>query len=399
MDVKTLQAMTDEQVNAWATRQLFAHGNTIVAAARRHQIPPRLVATCILNELGDYGRSDQVQEHVGPPYDRGSTGMAQITIDTAIRHRLVDVSPEEVEVELRRLSIPGLHPAAAQTIAFERAIWGRLNQPADAIEAASREISLILHTLSQQPGAAWARQFLAGGVIDRARPHDNVQVPFAPNHAVFRNPRALQIEREKALARAVCAAYNSFDILVALNPGPAFFQNIQPGEPYVKARTHGENAANLFAGLLAERGWFGAVAAAPAGSCQWKRVPGFTSFETVRVACECDGRIAEDLRCGPRPVISQPAEIAGLWRHSDGSEVRFTGYGGGYTGALLRLTPLQQRVGFTMGEQTFKLTRVAPDRYEGQIKWRSRDRPAWWQPITLTVSGNSMSPGGWVRLE
>jgi hypothetical protein len=66
---------------------------------------------------------------------------------------------------------------------------------------------------------------------------------------------------------------------------------------------------------------------------------------------------------------------------------------------LLRLTPLQQRVGFAMGEQTFKLTRAAPDRYEGQIKWRSTGRPPWWQPITLTVSGNSMSPGGWVRLE
>lgn len=402
MDVKTLQKMTEEQVHEWAVRQLFPYGDALAAAARRHQIPPRLLATCILNELGDYGAADQVQERVGPPYDRGSTGMAQISIDTAIKHRLVDVGPDEVAAELRALSIPGLAPAAAEKIAFERAIWRRLNQPADAIEGAAREISLILTTLSQRPGA-WARQFLAGGVIDRARPYDSIRIDprFGPSHTVYRDPKLLQIAREQALARAVCAAYNSFDILVAVNPGPAYFDTLGAGEPYANARKHGDNAANLFAGLVATREWFGAVAAAPPpAACQWKRVPGFESFESVRMACECNGQISQDVsRCGPRPVVSQPSEIVGLWQHPDGSQVRFTGAGIEYTGSLVKLTALQKQVGFTVGEQTFRLRRVGPDRYEGEIKWRGTGRAPWWVAITLTVAGNGMSPGGWVRLQ
>ena len=96
-------------------------------------------------------------------------------------------------------------------------------------------------------------------------------------------------------------------------------------------------------------------------------------------------------------VHTASGELAGLWQAPDGSWVRFTGSGAGYTGTLVKLTSLQKRVGFTVGEQTFTLKRITPNRYEGQTKWRERGRQPWWGPVTLTVNGNSMP--GWTRLE
>lgn len=94
-------------------------------------------------------------------------------------------------------------------------------------------------------------------------------------------------------------------------------------------------------------------------------------------------------------------ELKGTWERSDGHIVRFTGRAGGeYTGTIVVLTPLQRDVGFSVGEQTFKLKPDMDGQYSGTIKWRGRGRPAWWQPVTVNVRGDSMTGGAglWRRV-
>jgi hypothetical protein len=78
MNPGTLNDMTEEETLKWIHKQIDPYEDDIRVAAKKHNIPPRLLATVILNELGDYGLGDQLQEVI---FDRGSVGMAQITIN------------------------------------------------------------------------------------------------------------------------------------------------------------------------------------------------------------------------------------------------------------------------------------------------------------------------------
>jgi hypothetical protein len=90
--------------------------------------------------------------------------------------------------------------------------------------------------------------------------------------------------------------------------------------------------------------------------------------------------------------------IIGTWRRNDGHVVRFSGNEKSVTGAIVKLTPLLKRCGFSVGETTFRLTQTGSDSYSGKVRWRSTDGRMWWQKVTMTVSGNSMTGAGhWTR--
>jgi len=98
-------------------------------------------------------------------------------------------------------------------------------------------------------------------------------------------------------------------------------------------------------------------------------------------------------------LSGQTSDLSGQWRRQDGHVVRFSGSGSNYTGTIVVLTDHLKSCRFSVGEQTFKLTRTKADTYEGQIKWRSPDGNAWWESVQLIVKGNAMTGGGsWVRV-
>lgn len=108
-----------------------------------------------------------------------------------------------------------------------------------------------------------------------------------------------------------------------------------------------------------------------------------------------------DLREKPENV-----ELAGVWRRSDGHEVRFQAGGAGYTGTVSRLTPNLQQLGFTTGEETFRLSRAGPMTFKGQIKWRITDGHSVqveWRAVTVTLKDaktmTDSSTGSWTRIK
>ncbi|MGH7890586.1 MAG: hypothetical protein ACRENF_08560, partial [Thermodesulfobacteriota bacterium] len=79
----------------WYENRLSPCKQQMKESSSRHNIPTVLLSTIILNELADINLLDLGQEWIG--VEKGSVGIAQIQIDTAIFHRLVEVSDKEIE--------------------------------------------------------------------------------------------------------------------------------------------------------------------------------------------------------------------------------------------------------------------------------------------------------------
>jgi hypothetical protein len=243
MDPETLGSMSDAAVLGWALRQVGPHLGVMAAAAERHRLPPRLLATCILNELADYGLEDQLQELF---FNTGSVGMAQMQVPRAIEYHRVDIGPHELDACVT--GALAREPASADSgqakeFCQRYLTWQRLNEPGPAIEAAARELDWILDTMNANLSRPWQRRFLTGP-IDRARPY--AQVRPAPDAASGDAAWA----REERLAVAVCTAYNAPSILKARAVGDGQGREAAAENAFLSARRHGRRAARL-AGLLA----------------------------------------------------------------------------------------------------------------------------------------------------
>jgi len=277
MDVDTIEAMSDADRFAWSRKQLDPYQQQVLESARRHNVPPRLLATIILNELADYGVKDKGQEVA---FSEGSVGMAQINVKRAVDHQLVDISTREVDAAWReryglslldtlKWFVPS-YASEQMRDAMELVAWKKLNTPEGAIEAAAREIDWIINQINANLDKPWTKSLL-NGPIDRADPLAAIRTD-APDE---RDPEAIRINKERALALLIVAAYNSDDIITNgnWNPGNPFEQPPEPKlgigiekledaykaylrlkgalPPFYNARTHGVNAKDLFAGLLA----------------------------------------------------------------------------------------------------------------------------------------------------
>lgn len=219
MDPDTLFAMSDPALIEWIVGCLGRFQAQLFESSQAHQIPMQLLAVVILNELGDIGSIDALQD--GLSTSTGSLGIAQIQVDTAMRDGLVDLAPGAARTGLRRAgSSPGVSLSREEIERGERLRTAQLLQvPQVAIEAAAREIELLLNRMARNYSRPWQIQhgFTATG------PMGNVIYDHVGGGSEF--------NRERNLAQMVSGAYNSPDIITARDI--SHFPN---------ATTHGNNA-------------------------------------------------------------------------------------------------------------------------------------------------------------
>jgi hypothetical protein len=215
MSPSELAGMTPADRAAWYVAKLGKYQAQLYASAQRHHIPVQLLAVVILNELADINVLDWAQ--AGPTATRGSLGIAQIQVTTAITDRLVD--PPANAPPPRRTRRGALVPAPLS----REHVGQQLQIPQVAIEAAAREIEILLLQMIANRRRLWQqRSDFTAARLRGDEIYDFVGDPTEPLEA-----------REGLLARMVSAAYNSPQIIVSPVPDPSRYRN---------ANIHGNNA-------------------------------------------------------------------------------------------------------------------------------------------------------------
>jgi hypothetical protein len=220
----------------WIDQQIGPYYEKILVSAQRNNIPPRLLATVILTELGDYSYFDQKQETF---FSTGSVGMAQLAVTTVKEHGLLGNEDDETSIN------PAMEYMGGPDDYRNYEIWSRLNQPDYAIEYAAREIDWLLKEINKNMDKPWQKALL-NGPIDRQDPYENVKP--APGYL------NTQVGKAITLSLLVTAAYNSPDIIRAtwkgfVFPNDPWLTKIEEGGHYINAITHAQNS-RIFAECL-----------------------------------------------------------------------------------------------------------------------------------------------------
>ncbi|MCI0454867.1 MAG: hypothetical protein L0Y68_07735 [Candidatus Dadabacteria bacterium] len=216
----------------WYENKLNPCNKELKESADRNNIPVELLSTIILNELSDINILDLGQEWIG--VGKGSVGIAQIQIDTAIFHKLVDVKEKDIE-EYQNSNeaakkFDGTKPTREE--ALNTLVGKKLSEPGIAVEAAAREIKKILDNIKACYPSPWTNNFLNGEIsLTKGDPYQIYD---------FIKGRGLK-EKKRNLARMVAAPYNSSGIECVQNPGNPFSPN--DGGPFANPRKRGELSA------------------------------------------------------------------------------------------------------------------------------------------------------------
>lgn len=238
MDVATLFGKSDAERRAWYVEGLGVYERQLRESAAAQRIPVQLLAAVILNEMADIDWRDLAQSDLA--VTKGSLGVAQIQIDTAMRDNLFpDLTAAEGErvydqfVDSQRYYSSRVAARMMRTADKERrlAINRRLQVPQHAIDAAAREIRLLLDRMIANPGAAWQT---SGGFT-----HTGLAPGADPQTIYAGVAGAGQREKEQRLTQQTTAAYNSPDIIIATNPST-----------YRNATIHGSNSRLIAADLF-----------------------------------------------------------------------------------------------------------------------------------------------------
>ncbi|MBL0392329.1 DUF4157 domain-containing protein [Ramlibacter monticola] len=218
MDVNTLPA-DDAGLASWYVERLATLQAQLAESAASHRLPMQLLAAVILNELADIGRLDVLQS--GPASFGGSLGIAQIQVETARRDALVDLPPGAHRTGWARSGLHAHDIDAPSMVAMgERLRIGQLLQvPQVAIEAAAREVEMLLTRMAANTTRPWQ---VTHGFTATGPQGDAIYARVGAGN---------QQDREGMLADAVCGAYNSPDVITASDTSR--FSN---------ARIHGGNA-------------------------------------------------------------------------------------------------------------------------------------------------------------
>jgi hypothetical protein len=207
----------------WYINSLGRYQAQLFESALRHHLPVQLLATIILNELADINLFDVWQS--GPATFGGSLGIAQIQVNTALRDHLVDISPGDARRGYQRSGAfpPASLDAQPSEMGVRLHVAQRLQVPAVAIEAAAREVELLLNRMGQNRDRPWQLRhgFRATGAVGDAI------------YEQVGDARDSREAREGLLARMVAAAYNSPDVISASDPSAITYPN---------ANIHGDNA-------------------------------------------------------------------------------------------------------------------------------------------------------------
>ena len=232
MTPDTLRSKSFSERLNWYENKLSPCSQELKESADRNNIPTELLSTIILNELADINLLDLGQEWIG--VGKGSVGIAQIQIDTAIFHKLVDVTVEDIQKYQNSneavQKFGGKKPPRNETIRI--ITGGKLSEPVIAIEAAAREIRKILENIKACSSSPWTNNFLNGEII-LSNGNPNQIYNFIKGESLK--------EKKINLARMVAAPYNSTGIECVENPGNPFSPN--DGGPFSNPRRRSELAA------------------------------------------------------------------------------------------------------------------------------------------------------------
>jgi hypothetical protein len=218
MDVRTLFSMTAAKRLAWYKQQLSSYQSQLQASSNCHQIPMQLLATVILNELGDINWQDVWQQRLA---NSGSLGFAQIQVGTAKSHKLVEQAGDKL-------------PLSDSQVAKRLAI------PEYAIEAAAREVRLLVESMTKNLSNPWQQRFSFSLTSINHLKSANDIYNFIGG--------ATQREKEQNLAELVIAAYNSPGIIEA-KKAASITPNV-PGFIYANGTIHGGNSRHIAAELF-----------------------------------------------------------------------------------------------------------------------------------------------------
>jgi hypothetical protein len=254
VDEDSFDYLSMDQKTSWSNKMLGAWRNHIAASARRNQLPPRLVASCILGELLAFDPVDQAQEYL---FSRGSVGPAQINVGTAIKNNLLKgyITNQMIADEALFLSTNGQNPYGPQQTQ-ELANWTihyrLLKNTEIAIEASARYLSLLVERANQNLNHTWPSRILRGP-ISRNDPYANV---IPEQQYEFDSPKSEGVRRERALSLLLCSAYNTETILYNdFRLNTTWTQPDNRQAPFYNARTQGVNAV-VFSIPLIHAGWF-----------------------------------------------------------------------------------------------------------------------------------------------
>jgi hypothetical protein len=251
MDVNTLFSMSAPQQKGWMLKMLGPLQAQVRSRAACHMIPSQLLATVLLNELADINGVDVWQQRLGM---NGSLGIAQIQVDTALKHKLLDFPGDAAMIRQQAANALLWHQALNKGISlltladFERLIRAelirqRLTIPEFAVEAAAAEIQQILDRMTQNAGNPWQASF--------SFTLTSMSQLKQPNDIYNYIAGSTQRDKEMNLGEMVTAAYNSPDIVIAkqqasINPGSSSFI-------YSNATIHGSNSRHIAARLYDDK--------------------------------------------------------------------------------------------------------------------------------------------------
>jgi hypothetical protein len=241
MDVNTLFSMPRADRLDWYRNMLGPYRQQVRTSAACHGIPTQLLATAILNELADINWTDVWQQRLGMS---GSLGIAQIQVDTALQHGLLDFPGDDARIrrEQLRCAADSRHGVCLRSRDSIRRslVYRRLTIPEFAIEAAARRIAQLIELMRQNLTRPWQQRFSF-----RLAPGTQLA---SPNDIYSYIAGGSRREQELNLSEMVVAAYNSPDIVIARNRA-----SITPGASgfiYRNGTIHGQNSRSIAGDLF-----------------------------------------------------------------------------------------------------------------------------------------------------
>ncbi len=210
---------TDEETKKWVDDALLTkYCSAIRDSAETNNIPAKLLANIVLNEMADYDWKDKLQEIIYTGEDK-SHGWPQLQPARIIEHKLVDIGAvDEVRdptvdiVEDDLIAYEGVDAGGVILnikTPVEKKIFDRLVTPEPGIELAAREIAHLLDMFKKGSlvlNNPWAKALLINPAegIDRNKIYDNLK--YLPT--LTDDPDERQIAQDRTLALLVAAGYN-----------------------------------------------------------------------------------------------------------------------------------------------------------------------------------------------
>lgn len=242
----------------WYKDKIGRFAQHIREAARSEKIPPRLLASIVLNELADVGWGDVIQDQqlagTHGNYEkyetavlrvalwwksiaRQSVGIAQISPQTVIRHHAVRVPGEKFLTRKNELEFH---------IAY------RLLNRQVAISAAAKVIRGIIRDIERHQNCKWVKQFIRPGCrFSVERPYEALFPGLGQDGRVTEE---VQREREMKLAQLVAAVYNSGNILTPRKGQRVPNADASMSRDFSNALKLGHNTAYINGDLFEKKG-------------------------------------------------------------------------------------------------------------------------------------------------